>query len=87
MFDGAQLLDSKEDLPTSESIISKDKIKIKRRVRKVPPPATHLISMSIIVKPKQIRARQIVKPTSKAKGKITSLPDAEDPKVLIMQLT
>lgn len=42
--------------------------------------------MPIIVKPKQIRARQTVKPTTKAEGKITSLPNVKDPEVLITQL-
>lgn len=71
----------------SRSVIFEDKIKIKKYACKTTPLAKYQKPIPTIVKPKQTRIRQIVQPTSKAKGKTTLPPDVENPKVLITQLT
>lgn len=72
-FNKVHLLDSKEDLPISESITSEDKIKIKKYTYKAIPLAKHQKLTPTTISPNQILAGQIVKPTPKAGDKIILL--------------
>lgn len=87
MFGGVQISDSKQDPPILRSLTSKEKINIKRRIRKATPPTKRQKLMLITVKQKQIRERQTVKPIPKAVGKIILPSQVDDPEVLITQLT
>lgn len=78
---------SKEDVSISGFMTFEEKIKIKRQARKAISPSTCQKLIPTIVKPKEIWAMQTVKPTSKAKNKITLLPKVKDVEVLITQLT
>lgn len=66
---------------------SENKIKIKRHARKATQPAKYHKPILVTIKPKQIRAKQTVKPTPQVGDKTTLLTQVKDQEVLIMRLT
>lgn len=61
MFNGIQLLDTKENPFSSKFTTFKDKIKIKRHAKRLTPPSIKCQkSIQLMHQPKQIKAGQIV---------------------------